>query len=174
MTFDARAAGHSLRSNNLRTSVLPKTTLRAVARGCVGGLIATVVMTLYRMPIFRALPPTAEFWAQYVGGGEAEEYPLVGFVLHLLYGAAAGAAFGPAFAALDSRTSVGRDELGVGAGLTYGLVLSAFGSRVLLRRLLGRELEPEHALVFHVGHAIYGLTLGTWLASRERLGEVYE
>ena len=88
--------------------------------------------------------------------------------------AAAGAAFGPAFAALDARTSVGRDELGVAAGLTYGLALSAFGSRVLLRRLLGRGLEPEHALVFHVGHAIYGLTLVTWLASRERLGEVYE
>jgi len=29
-------------------------------------------------------------------------------------------------------------------------------------------------VIFHVGHVIYGLTLGTWIGFRERKGEVYE
>ncbi|SFL34694.1 hypothetical protein SAMN04487950_3476 [Halogranum rubrum] len=152
----------------------PGTLIRACLRGCTGGLIATLVMTLYRMPIFRALPPTAEFWAQYLGGGEAEQYPLEGFALHLLYGTAAGAVFGPVFTVCNARTTVNRDAVGVAVGLVYGLALSAFGTRVVFRHVLNQELEPEHVLVFHVGHAIYGLTLGTWLSSRERLGDVYE
>jgi len=41
--------------------------VRGLIRGVVGGLIATVLMTLYRFPVFRALPPTADFWAKYVG-----------------------------------------------------------------------------------------------------------
>lgn len=147
---------------------------RAVLRGAVGGLIATVVMTLYRLPIFKGLPPTAEFWARYVAGGEAEDHPVPGFALHLLYGTVAGAAFGAAFALLDGRVGLRRDYLGVVAGPLYGFALSVFGTRVLFPYVLRRDLDHEHAMVFHVGHVVYGLTLGTWLASRERLGEVYE
>ncbi|EJN57665.1 hypothetical protein [Halogranum rubrum] len=69
---------------------------------------------------------------------------------------------------------VNRDAVGVAVGLVYGLALSTFGTRVVFRHVLNQDLEPEHVLVFHVGHAIYGLTLGTWLNSRERLGDVYE
>lgn len=147
---------------------------RAVVSGCVGGAIGTVVMTIYRLPVFRALPPTAEFWAQYVGGGDAEEYTAAGLLLHLLYGVAAGAVLGPVYAALASRLPVRRDATGMVCGAAYGLALSVFGERVLLERLLGRELEREHALVFHAGHLVYGLTLGTWLGTRERRGDVYD
>lgn len=131
-------------------------------------------MTLYRLPIFRALPPTAEFWARYVGGGDAEDYPIQGFVLHLFYGMVAGGVFYPLFVAISRRSPNHRDLLGVVCGAGYGLALSLIGTRIVFRRVLDRGLESEHALVFHVGHLIYGLTLGTWLASREPLGEVYE
>ena len=147
---------------------------RSLVGGCVGGVIGTVVMTIYRLPVFRALPPTAEFWAQYVGGGEAEDYPVQGLLLHLLYGLAAGAVFGPLYAAAVRRFPGRPDATGMVGGVVYGAVLSAFGERVMLNELLDRDLEREHALVFHAGHLVYGLTLGTWLGTRERRGDVYE
>lgn len=162
-------------TRNRRRSIPPPSILyRAAIRGVKGGLIATAVMTLYRLPIFRALPPTAEFWARFVGGGDAEQYPLHGLALHFLYGAVAGGVFGPAFAVIDRRTGFDRERLGLVSGLAYGLVLSLVGHRLIFRHLLERELAPDEAIVFHVGHAIYGLTLGTWFGRRERFGDVYE
>lgn len=131
-------------------------------------------MTLYRVPIFRGLPPTAEFWAHYVGHGDAEDYPIQGLVLHLLYGVVAGGVFGPLFAVVSRRYPAHREPLSVVCGAGYSLVLSLVGTRIIFRRVLDRGLAPDHALVFHVGHLIYGLTLGTWLGSREPLGDVYE
>lgn len=141
--------------------------------GATGGLLGTAVMTAYRLPVFRALPPTAELWAQYVGG-DAEGHTVAGLLLHLVYGAAGGAAFGPAYAAVASRLPVRRDATGMVGGSLYGAGLSAFGARVVFERLLGRELDRERALVFHAGHVVYGLTLGTWLGTRERRGDVYD
>jgi uncharacterized membrane protein YagU involved in acid resistance len=152
----------------------PSILSQILIRGLKGGLIATAVMSLYRWPIFRALPPTAEFWAQFVGGGEADQYFVQGLVLHFLYGASGGVIFGPVFAVLNCQTRLDRERLGLGIGLVYGLALSVFGHRIIFRHLLDRELEDDEVLVFHVGHAIYGVTLGTWFGSRERFGEVYD
>lgn len=148
--------------------------LRGLLQGVVGGLIATALMTLYRFPVFRALPPTADFWAKYVGNGDTEAYPGTGLILHFLYGAAAGGLFGVVISLLDFRSERQRSLGAIGLSLVYGLVLSVFGTRVIFQRLLDEELEPDEAVVFHVGHAIYGLTLGTWISSKERSGEVYE
>lgn len=145
-----------------------------MVRGVVGGLIATALMTLYRFPVFRALPPTSEFWAAFVGGGEPEQYPLEGLLLHFLYGGAAGGVFGIGFSLIDFRSERDRRLGAIGLSFVYGLVLSVFGTRVIFRHLLKEELEPDEGVVFHVGHVIYGLTLGTWLSSSERIGEVYD
>ena len=135
-------------------------------------------MTLYRLPVFRALPPTAEFWARYVGGGRPDQYPLEGFLLHAVYGAVGGIGFGPVFAyclsAAAGSPALSRERVGVLSGVAYGLVLSVFGERVVFRRVLREKLGPDEALIFHAGHLVYGLTLGTWVSSREELGEVYE
>jgi len=144
-----------------------------IARGVVGGLIATAVMTVYRFPIFRALAPTAELWVL-LRGGEPEQYPGVGLVLHFLYGAVGGGVFGFIFHQVQFRTARGQRTGSLVLALGYGIVLSFIGTRVVFRRLLGEKLEPDEAAVFHVGHVIYGLTLGTWLSSRERPGEVYD
>ena len=145
-----------------------------LVRGVVGGLIATVLMTLYRFPVFRALPPTADFWAKYVGGEDAEAHLTVGLALHFLYGGVAGGLFGAGISLLDFRSERERDLGVIGLALVYGLALSAFGTRFVFRYLLDEEPEPDEAVIFHVGHVIYGLTLGTWISFRARKGEVYD
>lgn len=146
----------------------------AVGRGIVGGLIATMLMTMYRFPLFRALPPTAEFWATYVRGGEPEQYPVAGMLLHFLYGGAAGGVFALGFNRITFRSERDRRLGAIGLSLAYGVALSLFGTRVLFKYLLKEDLEADEGAVFHVGHVIYGLTLGTWLSSGERAGEVYD
>lgn len=168
------ASHHESGTQQSRITGLGARAVRGLVRGVVGGLIATVLMTLYRFPVFRALPPTADFWAKYVGSGGAESHPGTGLALHFLYGGAAGGLFGVGIGLVDFRSERERDLGTIGLSLAYGLVLSVFGTRVVFEHLLDEELEPAEALVFHVGHAIYGLTLGTWMRSRERSGEVYE
>lgn len=143
-------------------------------RGLEGGFIATGVMTVYRLPVFRVLPPTAEFWARYVGTREAEAYLVQGVLLHFLYGTVAGVLFAPLFSHLTTKTPVAREYVGVAAGLGYGLLMSVFGTRVLFPYVIEQDLDADEALIFHVGHAIYGLTLGTWVGAHERVGEVYD
>lgn len=142
---------------------------RALLNGAIGGLLGTVTMTVYRLPIARSLPPTEEFWDRYAPG-DRDAGPLLSLLLHLGYGTGGGLAFGAAFARLVSADSgeSKREAAGIGLGVLYGAVLSAFGARVLLSRLLDMDLDPDERLVFHVGHAIYALTLGTWVGSRLR------
>lgn len=137
-----------------------------VRQGIQGGLIATLVMTAYRLPISGSLPPTANFWAKYVGGGDPDDYPLQGIVLHLLYGTIAGGVFGALVPSSGGDTEARLEEREAALAVGYSIVLSVFGSRVVLGRVLGMDLEPDEALVFHLGHVVYGLTLGTWMGSR--------
>ncbi len=134
-------------------------------------------MTVYRLPVTRSLPPTADFWAQFVGDGAPEDYPVPALVLHFIYGGTAGAAFA---ASLRGRESVDADDPRYDrqrgpptysgevpttvAGLLYGLALSAFGERFVLGGLL--DVDPDDRVAFHVGHALYGITLGAWVGTR--------
>ncbi|PSP56369.1 hypothetical protein BRC82_02070 [Halobacteriales archaeon QS_1_67_19] len=137
--------------------------------GAKGGLIATLVMTAFRMPIARSPPPTAVFWSKFVAGGEPGDHTLPALALHLCYGIGAGALFGPLApirGASDAAAEARREETGLLWGLAYAVALSLFGERAVLGLLLGMDLDSDERLVFHVGHLIYGLTLGTWLGSR--------
>jgi len=146
--------------------------LQSVLDGAVGGTLATAVMTAYRMPVASSLPPTARFWATYVAGGDPEDHPVPALVLHLAYGATAGTAFGALFRSLGGRTDDAGDREvgGVALGALYALALSVVGERVVLGRLLSTDLDATESLVFHVGHLVYGLSLGSWVAS----GSTYE
>ncbi|WP_256393561.1 hypothetical protein [Natronoarchaeum rubrum] len=139
-----------------------------VVQGAIGGAFATVVLTAYRLPVARSLPPTAAFWERYAGDGDAEDYPGIGLVLHLLYGAGGGAVFGAIYRAFGvaELPEHGRETAGMVLATAYGLALSAFGSRIVLGRLLKMDLDPDESLVFHVGHLVYALALGTWVGSR--------
>jgi hypothetical protein len=102
----------------------PRLSLSTVATGLEGGLFATVVMTAFREPTARALPPTAELLSQYFGGDD-NDYRVTSLLLHLLYGIVGGALFAPLLVTVHDE---GHPEAtGLAIGSVYGLALSAFG-----------------------------------------------
>ena len=138
----------------------------ASVRGLQAGFVATLIMTAFRLPIVRSLPPSANFWAQYVSGGDPEEHTVAGIVLHLLYGTSAGAVFGGIFAALEAERAIEPEQRGIVWGGVYGMVLSALGSQFMLRELLDVRLEADELALFHAAHLVYGVSLGAWVGSR--------
>lgn len=137
-----------------------------ILRGLQAGFVATLIMTAFRLPIMRSLPPSANFWSEYVGDGEPNDYPVIGLLLHLLYGTSAGAVFGGLFTLLDSERTIESEQRGLLWGAVYGMVLSVFGSRGMLQELLDIWLETDELTLFHAGHLVYGLALGAWVGSR--------
>ncbi len=131
----------------------------------VAGGIATAVMSCFRVPISRSPPPPAWFWAKYVAGGEPGDHLVPAGVLHLAYGIGGGALFGALVAAREGEPESVSERRATLLGLLYGLLLSAFGVSVLMERVLDLNLEPDERFVFHVGHVVYGLTLGTWFGA---------
>lgn len=150
------------------TQRVDRETLSAGATGALGGLLATLTMTVYRAPIARSLPPTEEFWKRYGPGEGDDETPVVALLLHLAYGVGAGTVFGAAFAAMASgeESEARREVRSALLSVLYGGVLSLFGEHVVLKRLLAMDLAADEALVFHGGHLVYAFTLGTWVGSR--------
>ena len=130
----------------------------------MGGAFATIVMTLFRAPTARSLPPTAEFIAL-LTGGDPEEYHISSLTLHGLYGTVGGVLFSLLIGERASETNE-PETVGLVAGAVYGIVSSIFGERVVLRHVLGMDLEIDESAIFHTGHLIYGLALGAWIGSR--------
>ncbi|MDJ1432608.1 hypothetical protein [Halostagnicola sp. A-GB9-2] len=138
----------------------------ASVRGLQAGFVATCIMTAFRLPILRSLPPSANFWTQYVADGDPDDHPVAGLFLHLVYGMSAGAVFGGLFALQDAERSIEAEQRGIVWGSVYGMVLSAFGSQVMLKEVLDIRLENDELALFHAGHLVYGLALGAWVGSR--------
>ena len=126
--------------------------------GLVGGLVATVAMTMFMMALGDdSPPPTAALWAKYVGDEGPEAYMMPGMALHMLYGIGAGGAF----AAIASAAGLGVGTLS-GAllwALVFAAVLTVFGMVFWMRVVLSMEPEPKTAATFGFFHAVYGVVL---------------
>lgn len=147
----------------VRRSVTTGGRLSASEAGVLGGLVASLVLSAFRVPTAKSLPPTADFLAD-VLGGSASDYPVAAFALHLSYGVAAGVAYAHAWV----RRPDGVDDAetaGLVLGGLYGAALSVVGERVVVPRAVGIDLETDDRIVFHVSHVLYGLTLGAWVES---------
>ncbi len=138
----------------------------ATVRGLQAGFVATLIMTAFRLPILRSLPPSANFWAQYVTGGDPDDHPIAGLLLHVVYGTTSGALFGGLFALQDAERSIEPEQRGIVWGMIYGMALSAFGSQIMLKETLDIRLDADELALFHAGHLVYGLSLGAWVGSR--------
>jgi len=133
-----------------------------ILNGLAGGLVATIVMTVFMMALGDdSPPPTALFWSKYVGDGEPDEYMMQGMVLHTLYGIIAGVVFVIAIPALG--LSIGSMTTAVLYGLAYGVVLFVGAAVFWMDVVL--DLDPEMPMVamFLLFHLIYGAVLGVWL-----------
>jgi len=135
-------------------------------RGLQAGFVATLIMTAFRLPIMRSLPPSANFWSTYVAGGDPEDHPVAGIVLHLLYGTLGGAVFGGVFALLSAERSIEPEQRGIVWGAVFGMLSSAFGNQLMLNELLDIQLDADELTLFHAGHLVYGIALGAWVGSR--------
>ena len=134
-----------------------------VLSGLVGGLLATIAMTVVMMALGDdSPPPTAALWAKYVGDGAPDDYMPQGMALHMLYGVGAGAAF-----------VVGAGVLGLGVGtltgallwaVAYAVVLTLVGMVFWMRIVLAMEPEPAMMGMFALFHAVYGVSLGVGVA----------
>jgi len=156
-TTEPRDADDSSRRTNVVYSAV---------RGLQAGFVATLIMTAFRLPIMRSLPPSANAWATYVSGGDPGDHPVVGLLLHVLYGTSAGAVFGGLFGLLSAERAIEPEQRGIVWGSVYGMALSAFGSQIMLEELLDVRLEADELTLFHAGHLVYGLALGAWVGSR--------
>lgn len=120
----------------------------SVLTGVVGGIVATIVMTLFMMALGNDSPPTALFWSKYVGDGPADEYMMQGMALHMLYGTIAGVVY----AVLVDPLAVGftPEELvgGLVFGAVYGFVLFVGAAVFWMNVVLDMDPEPKDIGLF--------------------------
>lgn len=142
-----------------------------ILSGAVGGLAATVIMTIIMRGLQRAMAaskplPTAAFWAQYIGAGEPEDYRFQGLVLHLLYGTIAGIVFvaitSPLYLGLVTFDTL---TMGVAWSIIYGIVLFVVGAVFWMMIVLDIRPDRQTASGFLFNHLVYGIALGVWVAS---------
>lgn len=132
--------------------------------GLAGGIVATIAMTAFMLALGDdSPPPTAAFYAKYVGDRQPDAYMQEGMFLHVLYGIGAGVAF--AFlgvAGLFAFTPVNLTN-GVVNGLAYGFVLFAGAAVFWMKIVLDMDPEPADVGQFLFFHLVYGAVLGAWL-----------
>lgn len=134
----------------------------SIVSGLVGGLIATVVMTVFMMALGDdSPPPMALFWSKYVGNGPPGEYMRQGMVLHAVYGVVAGGVF----AVLATALGLDVTTLGGGLlwGLAYGVLLFVGAAAFWMNVVLGMEPERKAVGAFLFFHLVYGVVLGGWV-----------
>lgn len=132
--------------------------------GLAGGIVATIVMTVFMMTLGDdSPPPTALFWSTYIGGGGPEEYMMQGMVLHLLYGLGAGVVFALVLP-VAGFASVGLTAA-AGLGVAYGVVLFVVAAVLWMNVVLDIDADLPMVGMFLLFHLVYGVVLGAWLGA---------
>ncbi len=127
--------------------------------GLVGGLVATIAMTVFMMTLGDdSPPPTALFWTKYVGNEGPESYMMQGMTLHMFYGVVAGVVLAVALPVAGLGNVALLTALGVGLG--YGFVLFVGAAIFWMNVVLALDPEPKQVGSFLLFHLIYGVVLG--------------
>jgi hypothetical protein len=136
-------------------------TQQTLVHGALAGALGAACMTALRMAAHRAgwldvmVPQAVEVWAREKSGfgrsGDTASHHVADQLLHLGYGAFAGAAY---------AGLAGRRRANSTRALGFGTALWAFGSAVLLPALrIARPLwraSPREELVNFTAHSLYG------------------
>jgi len=130
----------------------------SLTAGVVGGLVATVLMTVVMKAIGDDSPPPTAALVAKVAGGDPPDHLAPGMLLHLLYGTVAGLVFALALPELGFG-SAGLPVV-TGLGLVYGVLLTVGGMVFWMKLVLGMDPEPGRVKVFVTVHLVYGLVLG--------------
>ena len=147
------------RSNRLTPDASDSVPMVSILSGLIGGLLATIVMTVFMMALGDdSPPPTAALWAKYVGDEGPESYMMQGMALHMMYGIVAGGAFAVGVTALG--LGVATLTSGLLWAVVYGLLLTVVGAVFWMRVVLAMEPEPAMVGMFALFHVIYGVVLG--------------
>lgn len=111
--------------------------MASVLAGLVGGIAATIGMTLVMTVMGDGGPPPTARLVPKFRGGTPEDYAMPGMALHMAYGIVAGAVFavGVPLVGLSLDSLV----VAAGLGLVYGLVLMVVGMGLWMRGVLGME-----------------------------------
>jgi hypothetical protein len=126
--------------------------------GIAGGLVATIVMTIFMMALGDdSPPPTAALWAKFVGDEGPESYVPQGMLLHMLYGIGAGVAFALALPLVVAEVTL---ATAVGLAVAYAVVLTVVGAMVWMKGVLGMDPDRATAIQFGFFHLVYGVVLG--------------
>lgn len=129
-----------------------------ITSGLVGGLLGAIVTGVAESAVGDGPSPSATVWAMYFGDGDPSSYGIQGSVVHLLYGAAAGAAFAGFARSLALDLSTVSETLVwalVWAG-ALAVIAVGFWSAVAIGEDTDLRSIAETAAV-HVG---YGVVLG--------------
>jgi hypothetical protein len=134
--------------------------------GLAGGIVATIVMTAFMLALGDdSPPPTAVFYAKYVGNGRPSDYMPQGMFLHVMYGIGAGVVFAYlGVAGLLAFTPANLTN-GVSNGLVYGFVLFAGAAVFWMNIVLDLDPEPADVAQFLGFHLVYGAVLGAWVGA---------
>jgi hypothetical protein len=145
--------------------------MTSIRTGLEGGFLGTLGMMVSRRVggSKSGPPPTAAFWAKYVGNGEPSDYRPQRLVLHFLYGAVAGAVFQIVRSVVGRGGSDNAGSRPITGGLAYGVLPAIWVFAVLLRVVLDKDPGPKKARKFLKGHLAYGLTLGLWTTLRQKV-----
>lgn len=138
--------------------------MATVLSGLVGGLVATIVMTMFMLALGDdSPPPTAALWSKYVGDGPPEDFMMPGLLLHMLYGIGAGAGF----VVLAEALGYGLESMTTAlvGGVLYAVVLMVFGMIFWMKVVIGLDADAKTAGMFGFFHLVYGLVLGAFVGA---------
>lgn len=136
--------------------------MATILTGLIGGLIATILMTIVMRGMGGGPPPTAALLAKF-RGGSPDDYMMPGMLLHLLYGTIAGGVL----VAVVTGTTLGIEGTvsWTITGIVYAIVLMVLGAIVWIRMVIGMEPDRGMMLQFGIVHLVYGVVLGVWIGA---------
>ena len=135
--------------------------MATILSGLVGGLLGAIVSAALKRAAGAEPAPSATVWAMYFGDGEPDHYELEGTVVHVLYGAGAGALFALLAGSLSLGLATAGDALLWAVVWAAVLAVIAVGFWGIV--FIGEAPDPRGLAEHGAGHLVFAVVLGLWV-----------